>query len=127
MTDRALIDIGGLATPLVKLIDCIEKYLNVRYEPTYFVKMAKAKSEAAEIAANTKFKTDIIEANTRVTIAIMESITKSEISEIGKRTLKRVLHEEIMKQINIDNIIAQIIDYLHEDARPDEIEDDWFA
>src|SRR4051812_48865298 len=103
MTDPTpIVNIGEFAKPIDTFIKSIEKAVGTWYEPTHMKKRAMAERY----------------------VAIVEAMTKIEISEIERRSFARMLHEAVREQENIDRIVEFAKYELREDARPEELEDD---
>jgi len=105
MGDTSLINVGKLAKPATVLIEKISGAIGIYYEPTRIKKKAIANAEASK----TKVLMDL------------------EIEDIQKRALSRLVTEEIKKQENIENITEKSFDSLNENAKPENIEDDWIG
>ena len=97
--------IGDLAEPFSKLIEKVSKGCSNIYEPTHRKRIAKADAEVRKINA----------------------FSDLEITEIQKRALRRSLNEEGKNQENIENLLLETRPHLNEDAKPEEIEDDWIT
>lgn len=100
-----LVEFGKLAKPATVLIEKISDATGVIYEPTRIRRKAKAEADASK----TKALIDL------------------EIEEIQKRALNRLVTEEIKKQENIENITEKSFSSLDENAKPENIEDDWIS
>jgi Protein of unknown function (DUF2806) len=96
-------DFGGLSEPATALIKAIEKATGGIFRPSQIRRVAKAEAEA-----------DIIKATAQI-----------EIVDLERRALHRFLHEEAKKQSNIESITQKALPAINNDARPQEIEDDW--
>jgi hypothetical protein len=104
-TNNSLINLGELAKPINTLIEKISDATGVLYEPTKIRRIAKAEADAAKTNA----------------------LVNLEIEEIQKRALNRLVNEEIKKQENIENITEKSFNSLEENAKPENIEDDWIS
>jgi len=100
-----LINLGDLSRPATVLIEKISDALGVIYKPVHVKRMAKAEAEAKKIAA----------------------INDLEINEIERRGLARLVAEEGKKQKNIEDIIREALKNLQEEAKPENIEEDWIS
>jgi len=106
MTDGgALINLGELSKPATVLIEKISDAVGGIAKPWQIKRIARAEAEAS-----------LIEANARI-----------EISEIEQRALIRMVREEGTRQENIEGITAQALPHLKEDAKPENIEQDWLT
>lgn len=104
-TNNSLISLEGLSKPINTLIEKISNATGVLYEPTRIKRKAKAEADAKK---------------TKVLVNL-------EIEEIQKRALTRLVNEEIKKQENIENIAEKCFESLEENAKPENIEDDWIS
>jgi hypothetical protein len=104
-TPPALINLGDLGAPATKLIEKVSEAVGGVFRPYQIVRVAKAEAEVEKIKA----------------------IAGIEVTEIQQRGLTRLIIEEGKKQENIESVTAQAIPLLEEDAKPEEIEDDWLA
>lgn len=99
-----LIDLGELSKPVTVLLEKISDAIGTLYEPTRLKRMAKAEVEANKIKQIGAFELE---------------------SELEERTIKRLIHEESVKQLNIESIIDKALPEIKESANPNRIEDDW--
>jgi hypothetical protein len=99
----SLINIGGLSKPATVLIEKISEATGGIFRPYQIRRVAQAEAEAEKIKA----------------------VTRIEIEEIQRRALHRFLHEEAQKQRNIESITRKALPDLKENARPQDIENDW--
>ena len=102
---KALINFGDLSKPITALIEKIASGAGVLYEPTRIKRKALAEAEAKKIHA----------------------LADTEIQDIQKRALERFLREETIKQQNIENITEKTFEKLKDNAKPEEIENDWIS
>lgn len=102
---NSLINLGDLSKPATVLIEKISDAIGTLYEPTQIKKVAQAEAEAEKIKA----------------------LAGIEVSDIQQRALNRLVHEEGKRQENIENITAKATDQLNDDAKPDDIDDDWIS
>ncbi|MGO8943521.1 MAG: DUF2806 domain-containing protein [Syntrophobacteraceae bacterium] len=101
-----LINIGDLAKPASLLIEKVSDAIGGLYRPRQIKRIAQAEAEAEKIRALAKIEID---------------------DELQKRALTRFVAEETRKQLNIESITSKAIKDLSEDARPQDMEDDWIA
>ena len=97
------IDTSGLTEPMNKLVDKISNACGIFYEPIRKVRQAKAKVEVKKIQA----------------------LGDIELSEIQQRAMNRIIHEETIKQENIENITRLALPHVEDSASPDEVDNDW--
>lgn len=101
---NSLINFGDPTKPVTTLIEKLSDAAGVLYEPYKIKRLAKAEAEADKIKTLAK-----IELN----------------EEIEQRALKRFIAEETIKQQNVENIIEKALPELNEDAKPENIKNDW--
>ncbi len=101
----ASIDLVGLSKPATALINKISDAIGVVYEPHHVRRLAKAKADAAVVAA---------EAEVRIT-------------DVHRRAVRRWIDEEAQKQLNIESLTEKAIARLAEDADPGSMGRDWIA
>jgi len=99
------IDLKGVAKTAETLIEKVSDAVGGIAKPGQIVRVAKAAAKA-----------ELIRAENRI-----------EISETEERALQRMVHEEGKRQENIENITAKTIPLLSEDAKPEDVEDDWIT
>ncbi len=102
---NSLINFGDLSKPATVLIEKISSAIGTIYEPTQIKRVAKAEAEADKIKA----------------------LASIEMSQIKQRAIARLIQEEGKKQENIESIAAQATNKLNDDAKPEDIEDDWIS
>ena len=102
---NSLINFGDLSKPATVLIEKISDAIGTIYEPTQIKRVAKAEAEADRI----------------------KSLASIETSELEQRAISRLVQEEGKKQENIESITAQATNKLNDDAKPEDIEDDWIS
>ncbi|MGN6769980.1 MAG: DUF2806 domain-containing protein [Rhizobiaceae bacterium] len=101
----SLIDLGKLSEPAKVLIEKVSDAVGGIAKPWQIVRVAKAEAQA-----------EVIRAENRL-----------EISDIERRALERVVREEGKRQENIEQITAGAIPHVKDDAKPQEIDEDWLA
>ena len=102
---KAIINFGDLSKPITALIEKIASGTGVLYEPTRIKRKAIAEAEAKKIHA----------------------LVDTEIHDIQKRALERFVREETIKQQNIESITEKTFEKLEDNAKPEEIENDWIS
>lgn len=115
-TSNSLINLGDLGKPIDTLINKISDATGVLYEPRRIRRRAEAESEAAITSAKAKAAADIIKAESEI-----------EITDLHRRAVQRLIREEAKRQKNMEDIITKAIPDVNENAKPDSVEDDWFA
>ncbi|OOG60163.1 DUF2806 domain-containing protein [Rhodanobacter sp. C03] len=103
--DGGLVNLGNISKPATVLIEKISDAVGGIAKPWQIKRIARAEADAA-----------LIEANARV-----------QVSEIEQRALVRMVREEGKRQENIEDITAQAIPHLNEEAKPENIEQDWLT
>ncbi|QYM72676.1 DUF2806 domain-containing protein [Pseudochrobactrum sp. Wa41.01b-1] len=98
-----LVNFGGLAKPAVVLIEKVSDAVGGIAKPWQTKRVARAEAEAEKIAA----------------------LAKIEISELQQRALQRMVREEAIKQENIEKITEGAASALNDDAKPEELSNDW--
>jgi hypothetical protein len=104
---NSIIDVGKLAKPATVLIKKISDAIGGIARPYQIVRVAEAQAQAEA--------------------AKIKAISKTEISEIEERALRRLVLEESKKQNNIENITAKALPQLVEQSQPQNVEDDWIS
>lgn len=102
---NSLIDLGDLSKPATALIEKVSDAVGAIYKPYQIKRIAKAEAEAKKITA----------------------LADIEISEIQQRAVVRLIQEEGKKQENIENITGKAAEKLNENAKPENIDNDWIA
>ena len=97
------INISGLSEPATKLIEKISNGVGILYEPHHIKRIAKAEAEAKKIT----------------------KIAQHDLSDLEHRTILRVLNEEKRRQENMEKITASAISRIDDDAKPENMDDDW--
>jgi hypothetical protein len=103
--DTSLINLGDLSKPATVLVEKISDAIGGIFKPYQIRRVAKAESEAETIRAATQI----------------------EISEMQRRAFVRFVAEEAKKQANIESITRRALEDVKDDARPQEVEDDWIS
>lgn len=103
--DISLVNTGKFAKPVNTLIEKTSNAIGILYEPRRIRKEALAEADAAKTKA----------------------LSNLEIAGIEKRALTRLVTEEIKKQENIETIMEKSFENIKEDAKPENIEDDWIS
>ena len=114
--ETAPFNVGDLVKPIDTLIHKISDATGVLYEPRRIRRKAKAESEAAIISAKAEAAADIIRTESKI-----------EITDLHQRAVQRRVKEDMRDQRNMEDIIAQAVPDVNEEAKPDAMEDDWVA
>jgi hypothetical protein len=105
MDEDTIKALGELSKPATVFIERISDAVGGIFKPYQIVRVAKAEAEADRIRANTQV----------------------EITDLQRRAFRRFLEEEAKKQINIENITRKALPELKEDAKPEQLDNDWIA
>lgn len=105
MPDNPIINLGELSKPATVLIEKISDAVGGVFKPYQIVRVAKAEAEAEKIRAESKI----------------------DIEDIHRRAMHRFLEEEAKKQKNIEDITQKALPNLKEDAKSENVEDDWIV
>jgi hypothetical protein len=101
----SLINLGELSKPATVLIEKISNAVGGIFLPYQIRRVAQAEAEAAQIQA----------------------LAQIEITDLERRAIRRRLAEEAIKQQNIEDIAQKALLAVKDDARPEDIENDWIA
>lgn len=101
----SLINLGDLSKPATVLVEKVCNAVGIIYEPVHIKRKARAKAEAEKIRV----------------------LARLELSEIENRAVERLVHQETRKQENIEQITAQAAAVLPENAKVQDLDEDWIA
>lgn len=113
---NSIVNLGDLTKPIDSLINKISDATGVLYEPRRIRQKANAESDAAIISAKAEVAVEIIKAESQI-----------EITDLHKRAEQRLCQEEAKRQKNMEDVIAQAVSELNEEAKPHEMENDWIS
>ncbi|NVJ91376.1 MAG: DUF2806 domain-containing protein [Methylocystaceae bacterium] len=99
-------DLGKLSEPITKLIEVTARATGVIFEPYQTVRMAKADAKANRIRSLAELDLE---------------------DELEQKTIQRLIHQEKRKHINIEQITLQAAQSLDDDAKPNDIDEDWLV
>ncbi len=99
------VDTGNISKPATVFIEKMANAAGILYEPIHIVRKAKAEAKAEEI----------------------KSLARITNYELEQRAMARLVQEESKKQENIETIIAQSIDKMNENAKSEEMDNDWIV
>ena len=102
---NSIFNLGDLSKPANTLVEKISEGIGGFFKPWQIKRVATAEAEVDRIKA----------------------LSKIETTELEQRALHRFIYEESKKQSNIESITGQSLPQLNEDAKPEEIEDDWIT
>jgi hypothetical protein len=103
MAGNLIINLGDLPKTVAVLIEKIAGAAGVVYEPHQIVRAAKAEKEAERLRTESQIET----------------------SDLRRRAFYRIREEEAKRQRNIEEITRQALPQVSENARPEDVEDDW--
>ncbi len=104
-------DLTGLSKPLEKLVDVVSKGIGTLYKPRSIRNEADAEAYKQEVLATAEAKKILIEGDAKL--------------ELLNRVQNRVVHQEMSRQINIEDIIEKSIPHLEEVVSEEEVDEDW--
>jgi hypothetical protein len=102
---NSVVNFGDLSKPATVLIEKVSSAVGIIFEPTQIKRKARAEAEAEKI----------------------KTIAKIELKEIEHRALERLVHQETRKQENIESITAEAAAALPNDAKVENLDEDWVA
>lgn len=102
-TPNSLINLSDLSNPANTLIEKVSDAVGGWFAPYQLKRVAKAEAEAALIKAQSEI----------------------EITDLHRRAVHRFIEEEAQRQKNMEDITAQALPQLNENANPNSIENDW--
>jgi Protein of unknown function (DUF2806) len=103
--NQSIINLGDLSRPATVLVEKIAEATGGIFKPWQIKRVAKAEAESDVIKAASKLK----------------------ITRMQLRGLQRLIYEEAKKQKNIEDITLKALPLLNKDAKPENVEDDWFT
>ena len=106
-TSYSLINLGELTKPATILIEKISNAAGVLYEPRRIRNIEKVKADAKADAA------------------LIEAKSEIEITDLHQRAKQRRIEEDAQHQKRMEDITAQALPQLNENAKPNSIENDW--
>ena|SRR5580765_7124510 len=101
----SIINIGELSKPAAVLVEKIADAIGGLARPWQIRRVAEAEAEAEKIHA----------------------VAQIEITKLQRRAVTRLIAEEARKQNNIESITAKALPQLSDEAKPENLEDDWIA
>jgi hypothetical protein len=122
-----LAHLGDLTKAANTLIEKISGALGGIFKPFQIRRVTKAEAEADIIRANGQAESDIIRATAQREVDIIRATTQIEITALERRALTRFFAEEGKKEYNIESIMSKALPQVTEQARSDQVEDDWIV
>jgi len=105
MSESPLINLGELSKPATVLVEKISEAVGGLFKPWQIVRVTRAEAAADQIRVESQIQ----------------------ISDLQRRAVHRFLVEEGKKQSNIEDITQKALPLLHEESKPQEIENDWIT
>jgi Protein of unknown function (DUF2806) len=102
---NSLINLGDLSKPATVLIEKVSNAVGLIYEPYHIKRKARAETEVEKIKA----------------------LARVELNELEQRAFERFVHQESRKQENIERITAEAAVALPQDAKVENLDEDWVA
>ena len=99
------VNLGELTKPATVLVEKVSNAVAELAKPWQIVRVARAETEAEKI----------------------KTLGKIEITELEQRAANRLLAEETRKQANIETIMQKALPGVREDAKPQDMDDDWIV
>ena len=127
---------GKFAELGIVLVNKFSSAIGYFTEPKRIQKLALANAEAARIKSLADCNSKIEHANADAVAKEIEVRSNAEIeafrknftsidNELAEIAIRRMVCEEVKKQINLENILAQTIPLLKESSNPTAVDDDW--
>lgn len=110
----SLMNLGDLTKPATVLVERVCDAIGAIALPWQIDRTAKAEKQAT-----------IIRAEGEAVAAKIKAKTQIEIGQLEERAIERLISIERTKQETIESIVRSALDELHEDAKPEDIEEDW--
>ena len=105
MADNPISDLAKLSEPITRLIEKIAVAAGIVYKPYQIVRVAEAEKKAERLRTESQIET----------------------SDLRRRAFYRIQEEEAKRQRNIEEITRQALPQVSENARPEDVEDDWIT
>lgn len=103
--NSSVVNLGELSKPATVLIEKISDAVGGIFKPFQIRRVAEAEAEAEKIHA----------------------LSKIEITDLNRRAMQRWFQEEAARQQNIEGITRLALPELSENAKPEDIENDWIT
>jgi len=101
----SLINLGDISKPATVLIEKISEAIGGVFKPYQIRRVAQAEAEAEKI----------------------REIARIEVTDLQRRAMQRFIHEEEKKQANIESITRLALPELSQDAKPQDVQNDWIT
>ena len=113
---NSLINLGDLAKPVTVLVEKISDAFGGSFRPRQTRRVAEAEADATVIRAEAEQKAAVIRAETDI-----------EITDLNRRAANRWMNEEAQRQSNMEDVAGLAMPMVSEDARPDDMDNDWIV
>lgn len=100
--------------PIEKLLDVVSQGIGSLYKPRAIRNEADAEAYKKEVLAKADAKGILILGETEI-----------ELAELAQRAKERLVHQEMQRQTNIENIVEKSINHLGDDVSDVEVDNDW--
>src|SRR2546423_7149670 len=101
----SVVNLGELSKPATVLIEKISEAVGGLCKPWQIRRVAHAEVDAEKIHA----------------------VAQIEVTDLQRRALHRVIHEEAQRQANIENITRLALPDVSKDAKPQDVQNDWIT
>lgn len=101
----SVINMGDISRPATVLIEKISEAIGGVFKPYQIRRVAEAEGQAEKI----------------------REVARLEITDLQRRALHRFICEEAQKQANIENITQKALPEVSQDARPQDVQNDWIT
>ena len=108
-------------------MDKIQSALGLPKDPQRMKDVAVAKAEARLTKSKAKGEEALINEDYKQKKKVKNLANRTEIKELIKRTKNRVVATEVRNQENLESIANRSIALLNNNAKPEEMEDDWIV
>ncbi len=103
--DNPLSNIGKISEPATRLIEKVSDAIGGVFKPWQIRRVAEAEADAEKVKALAQIK----------------------ITSLQKRALRRFINEESKRQYNIETITKKALPQIADNAKPQNMEDDWIS
>lgn len=114
MADKALIDLGNLSKPAEILVSRSCDAIGGLVQPWQMRRLARAEIDISQMKEEAETASKQILAAAQI-----------EPSDLAIRAMQRMVSEEVEKQINIEHIASVAIEKLGQDAKPEDVDEDF--
>jgi hypothetical protein len=101
----SLINLGDISKPATVLVEKISEAIGGVFKPYQIRRIAEAEAQADRI----------------------REVSRIEVTDLQRRALHRFIHEEAQRQANIESITQKALPEVSQDAKPQDIQNDWIS